>query len=373
MKNLIHFACLFLIAALFASCEEGILDFQNNTPAFDMDRYEENIHQALDGSVIGYAYTIGKDGQQARTGQDGWARTASNPPATPQSFDKPMHVASVSKTLTAVAILKLLDEKGLTADAKVAAYLPSDWTLGPGVENLTFKDLLSHRSGLTANGTQNGNATQYDSLQFYISQGVGPKVYDYSNSNYALFRVILPHLWGVTPWAPGADLDEITAEMYVYYMQENIFKPIGIDARVDNSVQDPTLYYSFPESVDGGVGGDTDFKMTCGGFGWYLSSHDMANFAAHMYFDEQFFPSHLREQMEDDELGWFGNSGDHGTYYSHNGGWRYTNPEPPRGLRSCLIHFPNGVQTALVVNSRSDLSSLSTILKDAFDDAWTVN
>jgi D-alanyl-D-alanine carboxypeptidase len=138
-------------------------------------------------------------------------------------------------------------------------------------------------------------------------------------------------------------------------------------------VQDPTLYYSFPESVDGGAGANKDFTMTCGGFGWYLSSHDMANFVAHMYYDEQFLPEHLREQMEDDELGWFGNAGEHGVYYSHNGGWRYQNPSPIRGLRTCIIHFPNGVQTALVVNSRSDLSSLSSILEKAFDEAWVVS
>jgi CubicO group peptidase (beta-lactamase class C family) len=41
-----------------------------------------------------------------------------------------MHVASVSKFLTAVGLIKLLDTKGISYDAKIIDYLPTYWSKG---------------------------------------------------------------------------------------------------------------------------------------------------------------------------------------------------------------------------------------------------
>lgn len=370
MKNFTKLFVLFSFLFLWSACEKDPLGFLNNDLVFDMDLYEQNIQDALDDQTMGYAYTINKDGQMDRHGAAGLARTASDPPLTLQAYDKPMHVASVSKTITTVAVMRLLEEKGLTINEKITTYLPSDWARGPGVNDLTFQDLLSHKSGLGWDLI--GSPSYFDSLKAVIADGVvNPPDYVYSNGHFALFRVIIPYLWEITPWTGGASLEQALADIYIYYVREEILKPIGIEnAKVTGLENDATLYYSFPESNSGGAGNNLDFTLTCGGFGWHLSSFDLANFLAHMYYDNDFLKAYQREQMEDHEMGWFGNDGDHGTYYSHTGRWTYSNPAPTRGLRTCIIHFPNGVQTALLINSRGGVGSPSILLREAFDNAW---
>ena len=66
-------------------------------------------------------------------------------PATGDSIlqNTPLHIASVTKTFTAMAILKLAQENKLNIDDSLVSYFP-DFNY-PGV---TIKSLLNHRSGL---------------------------------------------------------------------------------------------------------------------------------------------------------------------------------------------------------------------------------
>ncbi len=55
----------------------------------------------------------------------------------------PFHLASVSKTFTAMAIMKLQEESKLKIDDSVSLYLPSF-----PLKGVTIKSLLNHRSGI---------------------------------------------------------------------------------------------------------------------------------------------------------------------------------------------------------------------------------
>ena len=55
----------------------------------------------------------------------------------------PIHIASVSKVLTATAVLRLIDREKLTLEDKVSSILPAF-----PYEEITIKMLLNHRSGL---------------------------------------------------------------------------------------------------------------------------------------------------------------------------------------------------------------------------------
>ena len=46
------------------------------------------------------------------------------------TVDDRFNIASVSKTITAAAVLKLLNDKGISVDTTVYNYLPTDWKLG---------------------------------------------------------------------------------------------------------------------------------------------------------------------------------------------------------------------------------------------------
>jgi hypothetical protein len=107
------------------------LGFAANTITFDVGLFEQNIIDALEDQTVGYSLSITFNGQTYNGGHaDGLARTAYDMPVKLQSPDKDMHVASVSKTLTTIVTLHVLDSLGLTPDEHVAPYLPSDWSLG---------------------------------------------------------------------------------------------------------------------------------------------------------------------------------------------------------------------------------------------------
>ena len=59
-----------------------------------------------------------------------------------------MHLASTSKLITAMALTRLLDSKGIDYDSPVNPWLPTYWPRGNNIDKLTFSHLLTHKSGL---------------------------------------------------------------------------------------------------------------------------------------------------------------------------------------------------------------------------------
>src|SRR5579884_1260980 len=108
---------------------------------FDGKAFCDALHADLAASVAGYAMRMRQHGSTIYTLQWNWAKEPQDGGEgwTP---DVRMHIASCSKLVTAIAITKLLDERKLTFDTKIAPYLPSYWTKGPGVDHVTFANLL---------------------------------------------------------------------------------------------------------------------------------------------------------------------------------------------------------------------------------------
>ena len=75
-------------------------------------------------------------GNTIHTAQVNWAkRPADGSKAWNPSV--PMHVASVSKLITAIAMTKILnDHDEMTYDTPIINYLPTYWAKGPGVRAL---------------------------------------------------------------------------------------------------------------------------------------------------------------------------------------------------------------------------------------------
>ena len=95
--------------------------------------------------------------RQACREPGGLARISKDAPQMNMSVDVKYTTASVSKSPTTAALLKLLDNtdlenKGLNIDQKldekIFDYLPYNWKPGANVNTITFRELLKHRSGL---------------------------------------------------------------------------------------------------------------------------------------------------------------------------------------------------------------------------------
>ena len=377
--NRLIYLTLLILAGFLTSCgEEGINNIQSNDPVFSMDKFEKNLRASLDGATVGYVYAINLNGQLNRSGDSGFARTTLDGQIL-QSASKRMNIASITKTITAVAVLQLLERRGLTIDSLIAPWLPADWNLGTGVSSLTFKSLLTHRTGFnTANS--NFNATlSFNALRDSVATGcINPQSHLYMNMNYALFRVIIPALWKGLPGAPG--ISEINASsasfFYRLYIQQEIFDKLGVlnaDC-VSPSAEQPTLFYTNAANTPGVDYGD--WTMICGGGGYYLSAIDLANFLANIRYNNNILSEVNRNIMRDNYIGWSENgtlNGEHGEYFNHGGSINSTGPAGGNqgNMRGLIVQFPNNVDLAVMTNSEigADLS-IRTVVLNAYDNAW---
>ena len=132
------------------------------------------------------------------------------------------HLASVSKTFTAMAILKLWENNLLQIDSPAVNYIPK-----LPYPKITIKNLLSHRSGLpnyvhfveSLKWNSNTNLTNKDLLELIISNkekikvGKNDSYFEYSNTNYALLALII---------------EEVSKDTYASFLQKTFFDPIGM-------------------------------------------------------------------------------------------------------------------------------------------------
>src|SRR5688572_21205832 len=105
---------------------------------FDADLFGANIDALSNGNAVGYGYAINFQGDTlAATGGDGQARTGADAPQRDFNSLTELEISSVSKTVTATAVLHFLQSQpgGLDAalDTLLTSYLPSDWTPGANV------------------------------------------------------------------------------------------------------------------------------------------------------------------------------------------------------------------------------------------------
>jgi CubicO group peptidase (beta-lactamase class C family) len=358
---------------------------------FDLDKFEQNLKNAFAGDkATGYAYAINVNGQLKRSGEDGVARRAADNQnaALDQSPTKRMNIASVTKTITAAAVLKAIQDKkavghpNLTIHSKIDPFLPPAWTRGPGVKDLTFKELLSQFSGMN----DNGGGTGGEALQKWVADGVTrPKdEFVYINANIAIFRVVLPYMlagddvraaWNKMAQSNNADFNASVSAEFRRHVRDLIFVPMGIkDADFKQADPAPTLLYNTANTAKGYAVGD--WLLSGGGGGWFLSAVDLARFLAHLRYNDQILNPTTRALMNDNRLGWRPPQvystvrGKHGNYYAHGGGLNYNSEGQKVGMASGIMDYGNGVQAALVINSLGTYGDKIRILRDAFDNAW---
>ena len=356
---------LFLLTAL-PSCDKGPQDICSNT-AFSVEQFEENLTTSLDAeSPMGYAYVIAQNGQVTASGSSGLARSVADGNKV-MSINEIMHVASVSKTITTAAVLKLLDEKGVSVNASIAPYLPSHWVQGLGISNVTFLDLLTHKAGFYQTGSQTLGATTYDNLKSYVAAGASPTILGhYSNTYHAMFRVIIPILWGAHAPSTGLYDEETCNALYEQYLQEEVFQPIGVTARLNTNFHNPLLAYQDANDPDG-KGANIDFSSVAGGFGWCLSANELAKFWAYLWYSDDIIDDGMRAYMTDDYAGLWNTekNGTWGTYYCKLGGWDYGDDH---WAKTAVLKFPEDTQVTVFVNSNTG-TSVKTMIVDAYDDA----
>lgn len=156
----------------------------------------------------------------------GWADEAEKRPVTTETLFEP---GSISKTLNAVGILKLAQDKKVDLYSDINTYLTS-WkfpydSLSKG-KKITLAQLLSHNAGLSVHGFPGHNIKAQFPTVLEVLEGKSPAVtpavrsvfepdlkYQYSGGGTTISQVLLT---------------DVTKQPYDAWMYENVLKPIGM-------------------------------------------------------------------------------------------------------------------------------------------------
>ena len=136
------------------------------------------------------------------------------------SPETPLHIASVSKVLTASAILKLVDAQKIKLDDYFVTYFPKF-----PYPDVTIRTLLNHRSGIRKYGyfvddksiwKKSNTLTNQDILTILETKNIAKEYktdthFNYCNTNYVLLALLI---------------ERITGMRYKLAMKKIIFEPL---------------------------------------------------------------------------------------------------------------------------------------------------
>lgn len=189
----------------------------------DFNRYHDGIQEYYENKLVNRGFNggilVAKKGRIIFEDYHGFANLQTKDSLTPHSA---FHLASISKTFTAMAILHLSEMGLLSIDDDVKKYFPEF-----PYDDVTVKLLLNHRSGLP-NYTHfmenlGWNKKQYcsnkDVLDYLIKFkpiGTGrPNThFSYCNTNYMLLALII---------------EKVSGQSYQDFLYQNFFKPLHMD------------------------------------------------------------------------------------------------------------------------------------------------
>ena len=342
----------------------------NALPKLNVNAFGQEFHAKIKDQVTGYAMQLRQNGAPIYTLIWNFSKTPTDG-GQGWKLDTRMHVASVSKYITAVAMVKLLDSKGISLDAKIINYLPAHWAKGPKVNLVSFRQLLTHTSGFKT-GTSSSN---YAFMKQVVAAGATTNgSYAYENLNFGLCRLLLAVINGNIPqnFSAGAMTDQIWdivgINAYKAYCQANIFNPAGVANASFEALPGfkNALAYKFPHLNQPGWNSGNLATMA-GGAAWRLSVDDLLKVMDHVRRRNTIIPAARAQQVLDGRLGIDqAIATPAGNIYNKNGRWT----SGGRTEQSVIYFLPNGMELAVLVNSPISVEgwSLRGIVKDLFID-----
>ncbi len=185
---------------------------------------------ASGANVPGAAWGIVIDGELAHTGVLGYRDLATKSPVTP---DTVFRIASMTKSFTAMAIMKLRDEGRLSLDDPAEKYVPEMKALVYPTSDsprITIRHLLSHAEGFPEDnpwGDQQLADTDAQ-LSALIRAGIpfsnAPGIaYEYSNFGFAILGRVVANVGRGSNQSRGSE-----TEAYTQYVIDHVLTPLGM-------------------------------------------------------------------------------------------------------------------------------------------------
>lgn len=220
--------------------------------------------------AVGGAFVVAKAGEIVYEHYYGVQQTTTHVPVSAQSY---MRCASVTKLVTGIGVMRLIDEGILAPDEDISKYLGyTVYNPRYPKEPITLRMLMSHTSGINESGS-------YSSIRSILSD-----MLDVNKKARANFRDVRPgteyKYSNFGAGTVGAIIESVTGQYVSDYMREAIFEPLGIDAsygvwQLENEADICATYntdgslnkapsYMLRQPFDGSCDPDTHYRITVG-------------------------------------------------------------------------------------------------------------
>lgn len=243
-------------------------------PASRAAQIEEAVTAFMAGvNAPGLSVAIGVDGRVEFESGYGLADMENFVPAKAATVYR---LASVSKPITAVAAMKLVERHRLTLEDTVGKWVPD---VPAALRPITVRQLLSHQSGIRHYTPQEDDSSRHypqhyaslrDALAIFKNDALvhapGTKM-TYSTYGYTLLGVII---------------EEASGQNYVDFVSETIFKPLGMrhSGPDDPHAIVPNRSRGYAKTDAGSLrnAGFMDPSYKIPGGGWLSTAGDMVRF-----------------------------------------------------------------------------------------------
>ena len=355
--------------------------------------------------IPGAACAIVRNGKLLFARGYGYADREAKSPFLPTTACR---IASVSKTVTAVAVMKLVEAGKLSLEnsaLKVSGlkpFLAVGTQLDPRVEAITIRDVLQHRTGFAdrywvatgkAKEMRQPSPLMRDQIVEYV---LGTPLMDspgtrhvYSNTNYCwLSRII----------------ERVSGESYEAFVKREVWDVVGAtDAltirRKDATGEREARYYDLPDRREPSVfpedkgallpksyGGGIDYRAVSGAGAWTCNVVDLARFATGLEgYRKRLLKSRSLDEIVKRPRGeegaeWYGLGLQLKTEGRTNGGFLFGHTGGMSGSLAMIQSRWDGSRFFVVANGNNDEGNLYNKvigpLHDAIDlvasaDAWS--
>jgi CubicO group peptidase (beta-lactamase class C family) len=261
---------IFLLAGSIARGENEATNQSLTELSVHLDRKIPSLMAKY--KIPGAIVAVIKDGELAFKNAYGYANVKSGRKMTTDDYCR---VESISKSVTAWGVMKLVERGEINLDTPVAEYLKS-WEFPESdypTHKITVRQLLNHTSGLPLGtiGVQYEPTGQIPTLKESLTQNALPNRnpgfhFEYSNVGYHILEMLI---------------EEVTGLSFDQYMVQEVLRPLGMmhssfewrssfaDSFPDgyDFLDNPVPPYVYPEKASGGLFATVDdiARFVCAG------------------------------------------------------------------------------------------------------------
>ncbi|MBU7592756.1 serine hydrolase domain-containing protein [Metabacillus halosaccharovorans] len=308
-------------------------------------------------NIPGASLVIIKDGDIVL--QENWGVQSNGSPVTNDTL---FTLGSVSKPLTSLGIMKLVEQKIIDLDQTINTYIPSFTYKRNGHENkITIRHLLTHTSGISsyeglkiAELNLRGKDAINDAVQKLNNVELNHEpgeVHQYSAANYLLL---------------GKIIENVSNQSFTEFMNHEIFSKLGMNQTVSNYKSASELGYQpgFQSWFGKPIQSENIYDDSGAPYGYISStSNDMAKYIQFLIkgegllskqnFETYIFPQISRKEDMYYGLGWRISTKEKDSYFFHGG-------ETPDSRSELLINSEKNYGFLLLTNKNNISEVLQT-------------